>query len=149
MYGPAVRDVFVSALRLGLTSFGGPIAHIGYFREEYVERRRWFDEREFGDLLALCQSLPGPAIGANFVYNKADLVWNSGSADRATGISSFDRTHVLNLAAAYDQWAARCGVIPWEQIAPHRPVPATAAHRGRPRGRAPRRSGRPARDRRS
>jgi chromate transporter len=61
VYGPAVRDVFVSALRLGLTSFGGPIAHIGYFREEYVERRRWFDEREFGDLLALCQSLPGPA----------------------------------------------------------------------------------------
>ena len=61
LYGPAVRDVFLSALRLGLTSFGGPIAHIGYFREEYVARRRWFDDREFGDLLALCQSLPGPA----------------------------------------------------------------------------------------
>ena len=60
MYGPAVRDVFVSALRLGLTSFGGPIAHIGYFRREYVERRGWFDDRQFGDLLALCQSLPGP-----------------------------------------------------------------------------------------
>jgi chromate transporter len=61
VYGPAVRDVFLSALRLGLTSFGGPIAHIGYFRREYVERRGWFDDREFGDLLALCQSLPGPA----------------------------------------------------------------------------------------
>jgi chromate transporter len=61
VYGPAVRDVFLSALRLGLTSFGGPIAHIGYFRREYVERLRWFDDREFGDLLALCQSLPGPA----------------------------------------------------------------------------------------
>ncbi len=61
VYGPAVRDVFLSALRLGLTSFGGPIAHIGYFRDEYVGRRRWFDDREFGDLLALCQSLPGPA----------------------------------------------------------------------------------------
>ncbi len=56
-----MREVFLSALRLGLTSFGGPIAHIGYFREEYVARRRWFDDREFGDLLALCQSLPGPA----------------------------------------------------------------------------------------
>ena len=49
------------ALRLGLTSFGGPIAHLGYFREEYVERRRWLDERSYADLVALCQFLPGPA----------------------------------------------------------------------------------------
>ena len=48
-------------LRLGLTSFGGPIAHIGYFREEFVVRRRWLDERAFVDLVALCQFLPGPA----------------------------------------------------------------------------------------
>jgi chromate transporter len=48
-------------LRLGLTSFGGPIAHIGYFRAEFVERRRWLDERGFADLVALCQFLPGPA----------------------------------------------------------------------------------------
>jgi chromate transporter len=54
-------EVFRAALRLGLTSFGGPIAHIGYFRREYVERRAWFDDRTFADLLALCQSLPGPA----------------------------------------------------------------------------------------
>jgi chromate transporter len=53
--------VFRAALRLGLTSFGGPIAHIGYFRREYVERRHWFDDRAFADLVALCQSLPGPA----------------------------------------------------------------------------------------
>jgi chromate transporter len=57
----SVGEVFQAALRLGLTSFGGPIAHIGYFRREYVERRRWLDDREFGDYLALCQSLPGPA----------------------------------------------------------------------------------------
>ena len=48
-------------LRLGLTSFGGPIAHLGYFRREFVERRRWLDEEHFAQLLALCQFLPGPA----------------------------------------------------------------------------------------
>jgi len=53
--------VFGASLRLGLTSFGGPIAHIGYFRTEYVERRGWVDDERFADLLALCQALPGPA----------------------------------------------------------------------------------------
>ncbi len=48
-------------LRLGLTSFGGPVAHIGYFREEFVHRRRWLDEARYADLVALCQFLPGPA----------------------------------------------------------------------------------------
>ena len=46
---------------LGLTSFGGPIAHLGYFRSEFVERRRWLDDRSYSDLVALCQFLPGPA----------------------------------------------------------------------------------------
>jgi chromate transporter len=53
--------VFGASVRLGLTSFGGPIAHIGYFRREYVDRRGWVDEARFADLLALCQALPGPA----------------------------------------------------------------------------------------
>jgi chromate transporter len=48
-------------LRLGLTSFGGPVAHVGYFHREFVERRRWLDEERFAQLLALCQFLPGPA----------------------------------------------------------------------------------------
>ena len=47
--------------RLGLTSFGGPVAHLGYFREEIVIRRKWVDERTYGDLVGLCQFLPGPA----------------------------------------------------------------------------------------
>lgn len=47
--------------RLGLTSFGGPVAHLGYFREEFVSRRKWLDDRAFADLVALCQFLPGPA----------------------------------------------------------------------------------------
>jgi chromate transporter len=53
--------VFVAALRLGLTSFGGPVAHLGYFEREYVARRRWVDERTYADLVALSQFLPGPA----------------------------------------------------------------------------------------
>src|SRR5579863_4280676 len=48
-------------LKLGVSSFGGPIAHIGYFREEFVVRRRWLGEQAFVDLVALCQFLPGPA----------------------------------------------------------------------------------------
>jgi len=54
-------EVFLAFLRLGLTSFGGPIAHLGYFREELVIRRRWLAESTYADLLALCQFLPGPA----------------------------------------------------------------------------------------
>lgn len=54
-------SVFLVFLRLGLTSFGGPIAHLGYFRHEFVVRRRWLSEHSYGDLVALCQFLPGPA----------------------------------------------------------------------------------------
>jgi chromate transporter len=56
-----VLEVLVVATRLGLTSFGGPVAHLGYFREEYVVRRKWLDETTYADLVALCQFLPGPA----------------------------------------------------------------------------------------
>ena len=48
-------------LRLGLTSFGGPVAHLGYFRAEFVERRKWLDDSHYVDIVALCQFLPGPA----------------------------------------------------------------------------------------
>src|SRR6476661_5993516 len=54
-------EVFRVFLKLGLTSFGGPIAHLGYFRDELVVRRKWIDEAGYGDLIALCQFLPGPA----------------------------------------------------------------------------------------
>src|ERR1700761_9277717 len=54
-------EVFRVFLKLGISSFGGPIAHIGYFREEFVVRRRWLGEPTFVDLVALCQFLPGPA----------------------------------------------------------------------------------------
>lgn len=54
-------EVFRIFLRLGCTSFGGPIAHLGYFREEFVNRQKWVDEHTYADIVALCQFLPGPA----------------------------------------------------------------------------------------
>ena len=57
----SILEVLGVATPLGLTSFGGPIAHLGYFRDEYVVRRKWLDERSYVDLVALCQFLPGPA----------------------------------------------------------------------------------------
>jgi chromate transporter len=68
--------VFLAFLRLGLTSFGGPVAHIGYFHEEFVVRRKWLDERAYADLVALCQFLPGPAssqVGIGIGLSRAGL----------------------------------------------------------------------------
>ena len=62
-------EVLWVATRLGLTSFGGPVAHIGYFREEYVGRRKWVDEATYVDLVALCQFLPGPASSQVGMYS--------------------------------------------------------------------------------
>lgn len=56
-----IKEVFYAFLFLGLTSFGGPVAHLGYFRTEFVERRKWLTEQAYADLVALCQFLPGPA----------------------------------------------------------------------------------------
>ena len=72
----SVATVFLTFLRLGLTSFGGPVAHIGYFHNEFVDRRKWLDERAFADLVALCQFLPGPAssqVGIGIGLSRAGL----------------------------------------------------------------------------
>jgi chromate transporter len=61
MHERSALEVFLTFLKLGVTSFGGPIAHVGYFREELVARRHWVDDAAFTDLVALCQFLPGPA----------------------------------------------------------------------------------------
>jgi hypothetical protein len=61
---------------LGLTSFGGPVAHLGYFHDEFVVRRKWLDERAYADLVALCQFLPGPAssqVGMGVGLSRAGL----------------------------------------------------------------------------
>lgn len=57
----SLLEIFLVSIRLGFTSFGGPIAHLGYFHEEYVRRRKWMDEKSYADLVALAQFLPGPA----------------------------------------------------------------------------------------
>ncbi|MCC6238495.1 MAG: chromate efflux transporter [Dehalococcoidia bacterium] len=57
----SLAEIALVSTRLGLTSFGGPVAHLGYFRAEYVERRRWLSDAAYADLVALCQFLPGPA----------------------------------------------------------------------------------------
>ena len=66
--------IFLIFLRLGLTSFGGPVAHLGYFREEFVTRRHWLSDRSYADLVALCQFLPGPAssqVGIALGFSRA------------------------------------------------------------------------------
>jgi len=59
--GRSLLEILLVSTKLGLTSFGGPIAHLGYFHEEYIRRRKWMDEKSYADLVALCQFLPGPA----------------------------------------------------------------------------------------
>ena len=80
----SLLEILWVSTRLGLTSFGGPIAHLGYFHEEYVKRRKWVDEQSYADLVALCQSLPGPTssmVGTAIGFTRAGwpearaLVW--------------------------------------------------------------------------
>src|SRR5215469_7424459 len=113
-------EVLLIYLKLGVSSFGGPIAHIGYFRDEFVLRRRWLDEETYADLVGLCQFLPGPAssqvgfsIGliragylggvaawAGFTLPSAILlVLFAYGADRLTGPTSAALLHGLNLVA--------------------------------------------------
>lgn len=68
--------VFLVFLRLGLGSFGGPVAHLGYFRTEFVQRRAWLSEAAYAELIALCQFLPGPAssqVGFALGWSRAGL----------------------------------------------------------------------------
>lgn len=58
---PTLLQIFLSFLKLGCVAFGGPVAHLGYFQEEFVRKRKWISESEHADLVALCQFLPGPA----------------------------------------------------------------------------------------
>src|SRR5579875_1569933 len=85
---PPVVEVLTAFLRLGLTSFGGPVAHLGYFRAEFVERRRWLDEEAYIDIVALCQFLPGPAssqtgITLGILGPDCPERWRHGSASPA------------------------------------------------------------------
>ena len=80
-YASLLEILFVST-RLGLTSFGGPIAHLGYFHAEYVRKRKWMDEKNYADLVALCQFLPGPAssqVGIGIGVMRASYAFNLAS----------------------------------------------------------------------
>ncbi len=54
-------EILLSSTKLGFTSFGGPVAHLAYFKDEYINRRKWLDDKTYADIIALCQFLPGPA----------------------------------------------------------------------------------------
>ncbi len=105
-------DIFLTFLKLGCTSFGGPIAHLGYFREEFVDRRKWLDEQTYADLIAFCQFLPGPAssqVGISLGLYKGGmwggvLAWLGFCLPSvialilfAKGISGLDHTTTTNL----------------------------------------------------
>ncbi len=89
-------EVFLAFLKLGLTSFGGPIAHLGYFREEIVVRRRWMGEAEYADLVALCQFLPGPASSqVGFALG----LWRAGPLGALAAWTAFTLPSALLLVA--------------------------------------------------
>lgn len=77
-------EVFGAFLKLGLISFGGPVAHLSYFREEFVAKRRWLADSAYGDLVALCQFLPGPASSqVAFALGAQRAGWMGGMAASA------------------------------------------------------------------
>ena len=144
----SAREVFAVALRLGLTSFGGPIAHLGYLRREYVMRRGWLDEAAYGDLVALTQLLPGPsssqlgiAIGTRwagmlgglsawlgFTLPSAIILTAFGLVTASADLSTAGWVHGLKLAAvavvAQAVWAMSRTLTPdW----PRRTVAVAAA----------------------
>ena len=101
--------VFLAFLALGLTSFGGPVAHIGYFREAFVARRRWMDEQGYADLVALCQMLPGPTssqVGIGIGLTKSGL---AGAVAAWVGFTA--PSAILLIALGY-------GVVAFDEVIP-------------------------------
>ena len=85
-----LTTIFSAFLKLGLTSFGGPIAHLGYFHAEFVSRRKWIAERDYADLVALCQFLPGPAssqVGIGIGILRGGLAGGAGIAALPSGVT--------------------------------------------------------------
>ncbi|MEI7027243.1 chromate efflux transporter [Paenibacillus sp. y28] len=102
-------EVLIVSTKLGLTSFGGPAAHLGYFHQEYIRRRKWMDEQSYADLVALCQFLPGPAssqIGIGIGMARAGLwggliAWLGFTLPSAAALAAFAfLLHGFDLAGA-------------------------------------------------
>ena len=99
-------EVFLAFLKLGLTSFGGPVAHLSYFRAEFVERRGWLDDKSYSDLVALCQFLPGPAssqVGIALGLGRAG--WG-GAMAAWIGFTLPSAVALILFAAGVTQWEA-------------------------------------------
>lgn len=98
-------EVLAAFLKLGLTSFGGPVAHLGYFRADFVERRKWLDDKSFSDLVALCQFLPGPAssqVGIALGLGRAGWL---GAAAAWIGFTLPSAIVLILFAFGVDRWA--------------------------------------------
>ncbi len=115
----AVLEVFLTFLRLGLTSFGGPVAHLAYFRAELVERRRWLGDARYSELLALCQFLPGPAssqLGMALGMTRAGLwgalaAWVGFTLPSAAALLLFAQTLSAHPALAAAGWVHGLKVV--------------------------------------
>ena len=102
----SAMEVFLAFLKLGLTSFGGPVAHLGYFRTEFVERRAWLDDRSYSDLVALCQFLPGPASSqVGIALGLARAGW-LGALCAWTGFTLPSAAVLILFALGINQWFA-------------------------------------------
>ena len=115
----AFLEVFFTFLRLGLTSFGGPVAHLAYFRAELVERRRWLGDARYSELLALCQFLPGPAssqLGMALGMTRAGLwgalaAWVGFTLPSAAALLLFAQTLSAHPALAAAGWVHGLKVV--------------------------------------
>jgi len=104
---PAPIEVVLAFLRLGCTSFGGPIAHLGYFRAEFVERREWLSESTYAEIVALAQSLPGPASSqVGFAIGVLRAGWLGGVA-AWTGFTLPSAALMLAVAFGYSHSQGR------------------------------------------
>ena len=91
------REVFRAFVPLGLTAFGGPVAHLGFFRTAFVERRGWLTDSAYGDLVALCQFMPGPAssqVGMAIGLSRAGIpgllaAWTAFTLPSAVALAAF------------------------------------------------------------
>ncbi|MBI5721318.1 MAG: chromate efflux transporter [Burkholderiales bacterium] len=107
---PASRDspleVLLVFLKLGLTSFGGPVAHLGYFRTEFVERRKWLDDKSYSDLVALCQFLPGPASSQVGIALGLGRAGGLGALAAWAGFTLPSAIALIGFAFGVGQWSA-------------------------------------------
>jgi len=105
-------EIFLVFLRLGLTSFGGPIAHLGYFRQEFAERRKWLTEEAFANLVALCNFLPGPT-SSQVTYSIGMMRGGIPGAICAWGAFTLPSAIIMLLAAYGIHWVSGEQGIGW------------------------------------